>query len=523
MTTDQAQVENIPGIKTGDVNDKRSEPVLKHISPNKICHYANHNCRESFDRDTPEWKAFLDNLRHSGVVVPICLNREEDGDLWLIAGARRTAAAKELNLELVPVVIYHNLSEAERQFVAFNENFGRLDLTPLEEGQSVVKILEAYKGDMQAVSLSLGRSESWVRRRAKLCDLSPLWQKNFLDTDSLIHNFTAGHLSLVSRFPVDTQDAMLECFNYDELPTIKELEKGLNEFLHLLCSAPFPLDKKVGKIAACNVCPKRSSASPGLFDAIDGEEPGKGDKCLDAVCWQTKVDNILLGKIKSFNNKHKNYRLISDNRYQTSDVIKTKYNMKLLAEYEFKVIKKAIKGRAHHPALWVQGPKTGQECLIKITEQNYQRDTRLAKEKAKAEKATPEYKAKAKEERLAKKRNAWMLRIIIDRIEGQDAGQLDRFHPSSDMLLRLLAVVYCAECSCSHNLDEYFYEIEKGSRDELNQSVWGHVKDYILSALKSKEGGLTENKLLLQKGLGIDLEALKRDAIEAIPTPKSRK
>lgn len=86
----------------------------------------------------------------------------------LLSGHRRFAAAQHLGLLLVPVEIV-DLDDAEAARFLLDANLNRRDLTLVEEAVMVQGILDLPEAPTQhALAASLGRSDTWVSRRARI-------------------------------------------------------------------------------------------------------------------------------------------------------------------------------------------------------------------------------------------------------------------------------------------------------------------------------------------------------------------
>lgn len=90
----------------------------------------------------------------------------------IIAGHRRHAAAKLANLELLPCVIREDLDTEPKQLEAMLvENTQRADLTVMEEARGFQALFEFPGYNAKTVAKSVGRSQKFVKDRAKLTEL----------------------------------------------------------------------------------------------------------------------------------------------------------------------------------------------------------------------------------------------------------------------------------------------------------------------------------------------------------------
>jgi ParB family transcriptional regulator, chromosome partitioning protein len=99
--------------------------------------------RQHFDPECLEELAR--SIRARGLLQPIIVRRDADGDYTLVAGERRLRAAELAGVSLVPAI----LSNDDLLEVALEENLQREDLSPLEEAEALAA-LAAERGHSHA-------------------------------------------------------------------------------------------------------------------------------------------------------------------------------------------------------------------------------------------------------------------------------------------------------------------------------------------------------------------------------------
>src|SRR5262249_11770211 len=152
-------------------------------------------------------------------LMPI-LVRSQKGKFEVVAGNRRLRAAKEAGLREIPAHIAE-LTDTEAREAQIVENLQRADVHPLEEGAAYRDLIEQSGHDVEAVAAKVGKSETYVRNRLVLTNLTKAGQKAF--REDLI---TAAHAALVARLGDKLQKAALEFLELDndwrQVPTTTE-------------------------------------------------------------------------------------------------------------------------------------------------------------------------------------------------------------------------------------------------------------------------------------------------------------
>lgn len=140
------------------------------------------------------------SIHRIGIIVPLVVAAEGDG-FRLIAGHRRLAAAKRLNLSEVPCCI-RKVAVSDGVEISFAENLFRLDLSPVEVAAGIKDALEKKIMDVPALANALHRSDHWVNAQLDLLS----WPVDVLDA------IQAGWLSVAaaSNLALITDDTYRE-------------------------------------------------------------------------------------------------------------------------------------------------------------------------------------------------------------------------------------------------------------------------------------------------------------------------
>ena len=127
------------------------------------------------------------SIEEVGVLQPVVLARDDDGDLRLIAGERRWRAARKLGLATIPAVVRGTTGETTL-VEALVENLQRQDLTPLEEAHAYRQLLEDTGMNQDQLAKRVGKSRPAVSNTLRLLSL-PGEVQAMVDSGTL----SAGH------------------------------------------------------------------------------------------------------------------------------------------------------------------------------------------------------------------------------------------------------------------------------------------------------------------------------------------
>lgn len=130
------------------------------------------NPRSMIDAD--QLDELTDSIRQLGVLVPIIVTPGGEGaEYHLVAGHRRLQAVQKLGLDTIPATVISSRQHAESGFeVAVAENLQRENMSVTDESL-IVKRLVASTGSVAKAAKAVCKSETWVRGRLALADLSP--------------------------------------------------------------------------------------------------------------------------------------------------------------------------------------------------------------------------------------------------------------------------------------------------------------------------------------------------------------
>ncbi|MFY7907102.1 MAG: ParB/RepB/Spo0J family partition protein [Burkholderiaceae bacterium] len=116
-----------------------------------------------------------ESIKAQGIMQPILVRQLRDGPnagkYEIIAGERRSRAAKLAGLESVPVLVRDVPNEAAAA-MALIENIQREDLNPLEEAQGLQRLVKEFGLTHELAAQAVGRSRSAASNLLRLLNLA---------------------------------------------------------------------------------------------------------------------------------------------------------------------------------------------------------------------------------------------------------------------------------------------------------------------------------------------------------------
>ena len=176
--------------------------------------------RKVFDDEKLEELAT--SIKEYGVIEPIIVKRSIKG-YEIVAGERRTLAARKAGLEKIPAII-RDFTDEEMLEIAILENIQREDLNIIEEAEAYKKMLETLHLTHDELSKKIGKSRSYLTNILGLLQLPSKIQKLILD-DKL----SMGHARILSKLSDVEKVFDLTQRVVDENLSVRELENIVNE------------------------------------------------------------------------------------------------------------------------------------------------------------------------------------------------------------------------------------------------------------------------------------------------------
>ncbi len=473
------------------------------------------------------------SMRAVGLLQPVRVARTSDGRLLLRAGHRRLEAARLLGWETIPAVVYATDDDDALEAMLV-ENGQRQDLDPLGEARIVGELLSLPGMTRERVAASLGRSVSWVAKRARLTNLAPAARKA-MQPGGVLAELPIAWLEEIALLPPHVQGGLIgkgevegvhQVFTgdgYDDPRTLDDLRHQIRSACLPLRLAGWELDdaELVPAVGACTSCPRQTSADPDLFGSIEG---ARSDAlCTDRRCWTAKQTAILEPKLREARARHGRDLLLLEGsggasmREQRAPTLPEALG-KVARAWDWK------KGRKNSPgaraAFVVSGPKAGSvEWVVPLHQ---------PAASASAPPAKGPIPLEERRLRLERKRYAHVASSLLELLEHVQASTA--FPNGEEAILALGAwgadKIDLWEMDAKTRLDllngDYRAALERlwsGCQLQIEQEL-RRVETVALQRHSGPEAAAAELQAIAQV-LKVDLEELRQAAAKAHPEPKS--
>ena len=180
--------------------------------------------RKYFDEN--ELNELADSIKTYGIIQPIIAANAGDDTYIIIAGERRTRAAKLAGLTSVPVII-RDYTDQKRLEVSLIENIQRSDLNPIEEAAAYKNLMDFSSLSQDELAVRVGKNRSTIANALRLLKLPVEIQKSIEGG-----KVSSGHArALLSVTGTKARDVLYREILTNEL-SVRETEKrasSLNE------------------------------------------------------------------------------------------------------------------------------------------------------------------------------------------------------------------------------------------------------------------------------------------------------
>lgn len=120
--------------------------------------------------DQKKMEELAASIKENGILQPIIIEQISSNEFYIIAGERRTRAAKIAGLTKVPIQI-RKFDEQQKLEMALIENIQRADLNPIEEATAYYNLIQMGDLSQDEVAKKVGKNRSTVANSIRLLKL----------------------------------------------------------------------------------------------------------------------------------------------------------------------------------------------------------------------------------------------------------------------------------------------------------------------------------------------------------------
>lgn len=202
--------------------EKKEEEVVQEISVNELRPNPYQPRKHFTDEALDELKQSI--IEH-GILQPLIVRKSIKG-YEIVVGERRYRAAKEANLDKVPVVV-RDLDESKMMELAVLENLQREDLTPIEEAAAYQMLMDKMHITQEQLAKRLGKSRPHIANHVRLLTLPSEIQHYISEGKiSMAHGRTLLGLKKKDKLKILADKVIKEGLNVRQL---EQLVQQINE------------------------------------------------------------------------------------------------------------------------------------------------------------------------------------------------------------------------------------------------------------------------------------------------------
>ncbi len=185
---------------------------IEHIAPNPS------QPRSPFtDADIAE---LAQSIKTHGVLEPILVQRKDADRYELIAGHRRTAAAKAAGLSQIPAIVKEAITPEQQTEWALVENIHREDLNPLDKAIAYRTYITRFHLTHAQAAERLGQDRTSISNHLRILDLHPDIQTMIRDG-----NLSFGHAKILAGIEEPNRQLQLATLAAQTGMSVRELER----------------------------------------------------------------------------------------------------------------------------------------------------------------------------------------------------------------------------------------------------------------------------------------------------------
>lgn len=191
--------------------------------------------RRRFDFD--ELEGLAQSIRQNGIIQPIAVRVNSNGNYELISGERRLRASRLVGISQIPCIIME-ASDDKSALFALIENMQRCDLGFFEEASAIEKLIVDFKMTREEVCKKLGKAQPTISNKLRLLRL-PEDVRLKITQEGLTERHARALLRLTNRSQLDRALSIIA----DRRLNVTESEKLIEQMLSKSKNAKKPTVK----------------------------------------------------------------------------------------------------------------------------------------------------------------------------------------------------------------------------------------------------------------------------------------
>lgn len=191
--------------------------------------------RRRFDFD--ELEGLAQSIRQNGIIQPIAVRVNSNGNYELISGERRLRASRLVGISQIPCIIME-ASDDKSALFALIENMQRCDLGFFEEASAIERLIVDFKMTREEVCKKLGKAQPTISNKLRLLRL-PEDVRLKITQEGLTERHARALLRLTNRSQLDRALSIIA----DRRLNVVESEKLIEQMLSKSKNAKKPTVK----------------------------------------------------------------------------------------------------------------------------------------------------------------------------------------------------------------------------------------------------------------------------------------
>lgn len=181
--------------------------------------------RKTFEQK--ELDSLAESIKENGILQPLTVRLNKNGEYELISGERRLKASKLINMQKIPCIVMETTSKESAVF-ALIENLQRKDLNYFEQAQAIKDLIVEWGVSQEEAANRLGKAQSTIANKMRLLKLDEKQREKMLKSGINEHQARLL-LKLPTNRDIDKATHYISTKNLNIRQTEKYIEDYLNE------------------------------------------------------------------------------------------------------------------------------------------------------------------------------------------------------------------------------------------------------------------------------------------------------